>query len=227
MKHFKIINGIGMIPDGTTRIEDEAFKDCTDLVSITIPDSVTEIGCSAFEGCSSLEKITIGKSVAKIGNLAFRNCTSLKSIGLLHRLVKVDDDIFDGCTSLEAINVPANATAYYTVYLSEDVHGLIVELPTERLSAAEEAKAKAPLAFMTMPLKQAYLMEQLYSAVLACVSIDTDKFTPREAQIINGVLSGKSLKEIGDELHLFPGRVRQIWEKCLHKLPYGNIRIKK
>ena len=45
------------IPDSVTYIGDNAFRDCTSLVSITIPDSVTSIGNDAFYDCTSLETV--------------------------------------------------------------------------------------------------------------------------------------------------------------------------
>lgn len=56
---YKVIDGKGIIPDGTTEIEKSAFKGCTSLQSIEIPDSVTEIGDEAFSVCSGLQSITI------------------------------------------------------------------------------------------------------------------------------------------------------------------------
>lgn len=47
------------IPEGVTRIDDDAFLDCTSLTSITIPEGVTQIDDSAFWGCTSLTTIYI------------------------------------------------------------------------------------------------------------------------------------------------------------------------
>ena len=41
---FEIRDGIAIIPEGTTKIGNYAFDDCTSLESVTIPESVTEIG---------------------------------------------------------------------------------------------------------------------------------------------------------------------------------------
>lgn len=53
-----------------TRIGDSAFRNCTDLISVTIPNSVTSIGNSAFLNCY-IRSITIGSGVATIENNAF------------------------------------------------------------------------------------------------------------------------------------------------------------
>ena len=52
-------------------IEDEAFKDCPSLNSVTIPSSVTSIGSHTFEGCSGLVSIKIPNSVTSIGEGLF------------------------------------------------------------------------------------------------------------------------------------------------------------
>lgn len=40
-----------------TAIADNAFSNCTDLISVTIPSTMAKIGNSAFSGCTSLEHI--------------------------------------------------------------------------------------------------------------------------------------------------------------------------
>ena len=61
MAKYEIIDGVGIIPQGVTTIEDEAFYRCENLTSIVIPNSVTKIGTGAFFGCYALEKIYVSK----------------------------------------------------------------------------------------------------------------------------------------------------------------------
>ena len=69
-----------VIPDSVTSIDDDAFRGCTSLTSVTIGDSVTSISNDAFFGCTKLESITIPNSVTSIGREVFSNCTALKEI---------------------------------------------------------------------------------------------------------------------------------------------------
>lgn len=57
-----------------------AFRNCTEMTSVTIADSVTEIGAGAFVNCSKLSKVNIPNTVKSIGNSAFDGCSSLSSI---------------------------------------------------------------------------------------------------------------------------------------------------
>ncbi len=68
------------IPNGVTKIEENAFSCCRSLTSVTIPDSVTEIGDRAFNDCRSLTSVTIPNSVTEIGFYAFYGCRSLTSV---------------------------------------------------------------------------------------------------------------------------------------------------
>ncbi|MCM1408918.1 MAG: leucine-rich repeat domain-containing protein, partial [Treponema brennaborense] len=49
------------VPDGTTSIAKDAYRNYTKMTSITIPASVTEIGENAFENCPVLTNITVAE----------------------------------------------------------------------------------------------------------------------------------------------------------------------
>ena len=51
-----------IIPNGISKIRENAFYHCIDLTSITIPSTVTSIGAQAFAGCYSLDTVTVGNS---------------------------------------------------------------------------------------------------------------------------------------------------------------------
>ena len=89
MKHiftFLLLAGISLgaihldIPEGTTVIGYMAYKNRTDITSVSIPSSVTSIGGGAFYGCSGLASVTIPEGVTSIGSGAFASCSGLTSI---------------------------------------------------------------------------------------------------------------------------------------------------
>ena len=53
--------------EGLQTIEDEAFRDCSSLESITLPSTVTEIGIYAFYGCSNLREVAFNDGLQTIG----------------------------------------------------------------------------------------------------------------------------------------------------------------
>ena len=63
-------------------IADEAFKGCTDLISITLPQNTIRIGEDAFNGCTGLTFIDIPAKVVYMGARAFEGCTQLKKINV-------------------------------------------------------------------------------------------------------------------------------------------------
>ena len=61
MADFEVKDGVGIIPDGTTKLDWSSFDKCTELTSVVIPDSVTEISGSAFKGCPNLTSIVVSE----------------------------------------------------------------------------------------------------------------------------------------------------------------------
>ena len=93
--------------DGSvTSIGDSAFRERSDLTSVTIPDSVTNIGEYAFRSCGDLMSVTIMSGVTEIGEYAFSFCTGLTSVTIPDSVTDIGLGVFSNCSSLKSITVP-------------------------------------------------------------------------------------------------------------------------
>ncbi len=100
--------GDAAIPEGVTKIGENAFSDCTSLTGVTIPDSVTVIGVYAFSGCTSLTDVFIPGSVKSIYGMAFSGCSSLTSVTFGEGVVHLGNNVFGGCSGLTSLTLPAS-----------------------------------------------------------------------------------------------------------------------
>ena len=98
------------IPQGITGIQEDTFRNCFSLRSITIPDSVTEIGSCAFKNCPSLQTVTIPDSVITIGGHAFEICMALQSVIIPNGITEIGDGAFEGCSGLQSVTIPDSVT---------------------------------------------------------------------------------------------------------------------
>ena len=108
-------NGHADIPAGTMYIKEEAFLNCSKLISVTIPDSVREIRSLAFGGCTNLSSIDIPSKVRLIESEAFSGCKSLASTVISSSgSLLIRNRAFAGCTSLTDVvfkNTPLKVIA--------------------------------------------------------------------------------------------------------------------
>lgn len=80
---FNGCNGVRfiyVIGNSLLKIDEFAFKDCSNLKLITLPDSLTEIGPRAFWDCDVLRSVTVGTGLTTIGSEAFSGCRNLTAI---------------------------------------------------------------------------------------------------------------------------------------------------
>ena len=96
------------LPEAIASIGSYAFHNCKELKSINIPNSIKSIGVSAFLSCSSLEKIIVTNNVNSIGAFAFASCSNLTTVVLGDGLKNIETSIFSGCTQLTAITMGNN-----------------------------------------------------------------------------------------------------------------------
>ncbi len=100
-------------PNGqrVTSIGSNAFKDCTDIKSVTIPDSVTEIKGNAFYQCTSLTRVTFGNSVTSIGIYAFAYCSSLSDVSWVNSVTTIGTGAFYECKALTSVTIGTCVTS--------------------------------------------------------------------------------------------------------------------
>ena len=128
-----------------TRIDNEAFKNCSSLTSVSMP-SVTYIDGAAFSGCSNLASVDM-PSVTSVTSWAFSNCSSLASVDMplvttigreaffyCSRLASVDmpsvtsigSSAFEDCSSLTSVDMPSvmsiGNSAFYCCYSLSSVN---------------------------------------------------------------------------------------------------------
>jgi hypothetical protein len=86
-------------------IEENTFKNCTSLISITIPNTVLQFGNSAFNGCTNLQTIKFEENsmLNIIGMSAFSGCKSLVSIKIPQSVKDIANNAFKNCIKLETI----------------------------------------------------------------------------------------------------------------------------
>ena len=104
-----VFEGTGLVnfavPDTVINFGSSIFKDCADMVSVTLSDSMDKIPDYMFSGCVSLSTFDLSDNISAIGNGAFSRCSfeefvvpeSVKTIGLR---------AFDNCKKLKSIRLP-------------------------------------------------------------------------------------------------------------------------
>ncbi|MDD4291743.1 MAG: leucine-rich repeat protein [Clostridia bacterium] len=130
-----------------------AFKNCSDLTSISLPD-VQSIDQYAFANCDSLSIIPYSNRLSYLGVGAFYDCISIESIYIPASLATLEnfDSAFAGCTGVEEYIVDNEhnlVVSYHGMLFNKDMTKLLLypiaarcyslELPTTCTIITEDA----------------------------------------------------------------------------------------
>lgn len=94
------------IGSNTIMINNEAFKNCYGITSISIPYSVTTIG-NAFEGCSGITNVDF--NARNCATTSFmQNLPNLSTVSFGNSVLSIPSELCSGCTGLTSITIPNN-----------------------------------------------------------------------------------------------------------------------
>ncbi len=103
-----------ILPDSVESIK-EAFQFCYSLTSITIPEKVASIEGGAFYYCESLASVIIPDKVTSIGSYAFFCCNNLASVTIGKGAISIDEEAFAYCHGLKSFTVDENNPSYQSI----------------------------------------------------------------------------------------------------------------
>lgn len=93
-------------PDTLTQIGGYTFYNCTNLTTVNFPDALTQIVMYAFYNCQSITELDLSQTkVSSVGLRSFYNCTNLTTVSFPESLTEIEDAAFSGCKSINEINL--------------------------------------------------------------------------------------------------------------------------
>ena len=107
-----------------TVIDDYAFYDCINLISVTLPESVMQIGSYAFYSCFALKSIVLPEGIECIEPYAFDECVMLESVVIPKSVKHIEKSAFEDCLSLKTVYYCGNEAAWGRVGVEEGNHAV-------------------------------------------------------------------------------------------------------
>mgnify|MGYP001851734391 CR=1 FL=1 len=163
-------------------INERAFEDCEKLKNIEFSDDLTRssytIRENAFHNCTGLISLELPQNVNSIGKEAFSGCVNLEKLSFDGDAPYLEKNVFEGCEKL-TIYIPAGATGY----TEEDhwpveliAHPITVQNDGKGTASASSTAAKSgEEVTLTAKPNSSYQFEQ-WEVVSGDVTIEDNKF---------------------------------------------------
>ena len=121
------------LPEGVTRVEEQAFTECPALTTVNLPNSLTRIENYVFANSSALTQINLPESLTYIGFSAFENCSALTQVVFPAGVDTIANHSFSGCNALAKMTVLAVQPPFVR---ESTFNGISNEIPVYVLSDA-------------------------------------------------------------------------------------------
>ena len=207
-----------ILPDGITRIGEDAFFNNDTITSVVIPEGVETIEDGAFWMCGKLKSITLPSTLRKIGANAF-NSTALTSIIIPDGCEEIGADCFTSCTNLKDIYVPASVydigdDAFYSfndamvIHTSKGSaaermakeHGWKVDYKSAPVAKAQTTTKKASVEKKSVPADDASGLADTMSDLSSQIAeMQNQELSEEDRKTLNEVMG--TLDNLMDDLH--------------------------
>ena len=103
---FRLCSSLSSVTFGSSllEIDDNAFENSV-ITQLQLPDALTRIGAFAFSGCQKIVSVSFGSGLQTIEDNAFYNCKRLTSVVIPDNVTTIKDDAFEGCQVLTDITI--------------------------------------------------------------------------------------------------------------------------
>jgi len=124
-KNIKIQNGV-------KKIEEEEFRENSNIEEVVLPNTIEQIGAQAFYKCEKLKRIIIPETVKEIGHRAFYRCYNLKEVYIRNANCKIGNKAFFYCYNATiytsaAINTSSKGFNLFTDFSFVDINDFVEE----------------------------------------------------------------------------------------------------
>lgn len=106
-------------PSTLTYIDWRAFSDCFSLTELTIPGNVKKMGWHCLKGCKRLKQVKLEEGIEILENGVFSECRSIRHITFPKSLIKLGGWMFFGCANLEQVHFLGDLEEFYERTFSE------------------------------------------------------------------------------------------------------------